>query len=716
MQCKICQQVARALNPTFGYRVPKFYDVNDNRFVRLSSWKELRENLDCPTCSRIAALFRTDLPQYGCDSIFEEYEYYLWDSSLFQSLRLRSESQSFWPNISIRPLAEGTFEHAGVVMARDWVDLERALSWVRSCDTTHDKCHRPFVSLDEPFVGRGMYSISVSRNCLVEAKVGEKYVTLSYVWGTTSGGLKCTKANLNSLRSDGSLSRKNIRQHLPDTIQRAMKFTLQLGFDLLWVDCFCIVQDDPVHTAAQINNMASIYSNSCLTLCTADGPDANSGLRGVPGCSQPRNIQQDILVFTDGLATSSWIRQIHGRSVYDERGWTFQEKILSRRVIAFTDHGLEWRCQETVAQEQHHHIRRVASTYSDLSIARRDTFWPCLKKWDNLVTSYLRHKLTYEEDICRAFSGISSALAGSMSEGFLFGLPQQFFDAALLWVPTEHLRPRKDTRNGVASYEFPSWSWVGWIGAIETQINAFGLGHERSNLVSDHKARQRDIFPQATWYKIKREMGQGTLVKIPNDYAKYQSEGLQGTVALPLGWSSHRDEDEGLFYYRYDKAPSSQTFWYPIPTVRSTQPVSEVRWSSTLFFMSSRSYLRMGSTLSREVQDGKTYPLYSLETEEGEWAGVVYVHCDPGNTKEQKVSCELVLMSGGFAFENGEEQRDWIPEWDSEERPRSGDAYCFYHCLWIERRGDISYRRGLARVPQVVWDTLSKDDVSIFLA
>lgn len=187
MQCKICQQVARALNPTFGYRVPKFYDVNDNRFVRLSSWKELRENLDCPTCSRIAALFRTDLPQYGCDSIFEEYEYYLWDSSLFQSLRLRSESQSFWPNISIRPLAEGTFEHAGVVMDRDWVDLERALSWVRSCDTTHDKCHRPFVSLDEPFVGRGMYLISVSRNCLVEAKVGEKYVTLSYVWGTTSG-------------------------------------------------------------------------------------------------------------------------------------------------------------------------------------------------------------------------------------------------------------------------------------------------------------------------------------------------------------------------------------------------------------------------------------------------------------------------------------------------------------------------------------------------
>ena len=380
MQCKVCQQVARALNPESGYRVPKFYDVNDNRFVRLSSWKELRENLDCPTCSRIAALFSTDLLKNGCDPTFEEYEFYLWDSNLSPSLRLQSESQSFWPIITICPLVEGTSEHVGVVMDRNWVDLERGLSWVRSCDTTHGKCHQPFVCLDESFFSRGIYFISVSRSCLVEAKGGEKYVTLSYVWGTTSGGLKCTKANLDSLRSNASLSQENTGQYLPGTIQRAMKFTLQLGFDLLWVDSLCIVQDDPFYTAAQINNMASIYSNSCLALCAADGLDANSGLRGVPECSQPRDIHQDILAFSDGLATSYWIRQMYGKSVYDERGWTFQEQILSRRVIAFTDHGLEWRCQETTAQEQHNHIGRVASTYIDLSIARVDTLWPCLKK------------------------------------------------------------------------------------------------------------------------------------------------------------------------------------------------------------------------------------------------------------------------------------------------------------------------------------------------
>ena len=602
-------------------------------------------------------------------------------------------------------------------MDRDWVDLKRALQWVRSCDTAHDKCHRPLIGLyDSAFEGR-MYLISISRSCLVEAKAGDAYVALSYVWGDTLGGLRCTKANLDSLQRDGSLCKRNTHEHIPGTVQRAMRFSLQLGFDLLWVDCLCIVQDDPVHSATQIGNMASIYSNSSLTLCAADGLSAVSGLRGVPGCSQPRNIPQEILSFTEGVAATIRIKYVEGGSVYDERGWTFQEKFISRRVIAFTEHGLEWRCQETVAEEQHNQIRKTIIGYEDL-IAREDTFWPCLKKWDNLVTSYLSRRLTYEEDILRAFSGVSSALADSMSEGFLFGLPQQFFDAALLWVPTEHLRRRKDDRSGVASHNFFSWSWAGWVGGIENQINAFGLGHVRSNLVMDYKARQRDIFPLVTWFKIKCEMGQGTLVRIPNDYASYMSDGLQGSVALPPGWSWHRDkEDDDLIYYTYDKAPSSQTFWYPLPVARSPKSVSGAEWDSTIFFISPRSYLTIRSPMPRYVQDDETtYPLYSLETVEGQWAGVIYVHYDPGNTTEQKVSCELVLISGGFAFEHDEDQRSWIPEWNFEKRSRSGDVYRFYHCLWIERRGDISYRRGLARVVQEVWDTLPNENVSIFLA
>ena len=91
--------------------------------------------------------------------------------------------------------------------------------------------------------------------------------------------------------------------------------------------------------------MASIYSNSYLTLCAADGVDAESGLLGIRQCSPPRNVQQEILVFADGPISSKWVTHAHSAvSVYDKRGWTFQEQVLSRRTLSFTGRGLLWRC------------------------------------------------------------------------------------------------------------------------------------------------------------------------------------------------------------------------------------------------------------------------------------------------------------------------------------------------------------------------------------
>ena len=344
----------------------------------------------------------------------------------------------------------------------------------------------------------------------------------------------------------------------------------------------------------------------------------------------------------------------------------------------------------------------------DLSIVRADTSWPCLKKWDNLVSSYLKRRLTYEEDILRAFSGILAALDGSM-EGFHFGLPQQFFDVALLWVPRERLTRREDPGNKVARSKLPSWSWAGWKGARENQVNGFGLGHERSSPEFDYKPRLRDIHPCVAWFKI--DMDTHEEAEIPNSYAKHQSEGLEATVLLPLGWSSHLNENGGRYYYKYDEAPSSQTFWYPIPIHPSVQPASKPQWGPILRFKTWRGYLQMGSAVSEQEGDN-TYPLHSLTTEEGKWAGVVYVHEHP----EGIDWCELVLISGGFARETeDDEQGSWIPEWICAERPRSGNHYLFYHVLWIEWQGDIAYRKGLGRIVQETWDDLSKDEVEIHL-
>lgn len=720
MECHLCQRIAKALHPRGGFRVPRYYNTDERRFVKLSSWKELRENESCSTCSSIADYFKKELKDNEPNNKAAESEFWLSDSwgGDHVQFELDSRDQNFDFHLTIYPLAKGYSNCVGVLMDQHWVDMKRVSEWIKCCDTTHGKCYCRISHSGEPFPSKHMYLIDLSQDCLIEADGGERYVALSYVWGAEQQPFRTSRANLTLLRSNGGLA--NIKEKLPGTVQRAMHFTSMLGLELLWVDILCIVVDDPIHTATQIDDMAAIYSNSYLTVCAADGIDSNSGLRGVPECLQPRDVKQNVLTFNNGAMTSSWVMHVMGEaSVYHKRAWTFQEDFLSGRRLFFCDRGLKWLCQELASEEQCLIAKKPGETYD--GVLRADVSWPSLKKWDNLVSEYLRRRLTYEADILRAFSGILRTLGRSMSGGFHFGMPEQFFDAALLWVPTETLTRREDLKNGNQKYEFPSWSWVGWKGEIESQVNAFGTQHERSTVYKHYNPRNRGIFPRVDYYKIEiGDKNEEHLVPISNDYAMYQREGLDGNLSLPLGWSSYRDEDDGLFYYRYDKAPT-HTFWYPIPTVQDTQPATRRQCDPCLLFIALRGYLEIVSPLRKEEQNGRNYPLYHLHTENQEWAGVIYVHQPLSLSSGQTHRCELIVISAGFASEvevhdtDLGEQVEWLPEFNFVGRPCSGDCYRFYHVLWIEREDGISYRKGLGRVAQEVWDDLLEDNVEILL-
>ena len=724
-QCQLCQRVARVLHPAYGYRVPRYYDSSGWRYIKLGLWEEILRNRTCSTCSRVAELFIIEFQRNGGDPRAAEYEFWVHDNAFTRViLKLKSESHRREHSFDIFPLARGISEPVGVLMDRCWIDSDWVLQWIKSCDTMHAECHCNISASSASFSQRDMYLISVSRKCLVKANSGEKYVALSYVWGASCSQFRTTKANLTFLQSEGSLDETRTRDHLPGSIKRAMHFTTLLDVDFLWVDCLCIVQDDPIHAASQINSMASIYSNSYLTLCAADGVDAESGLLGIRQCSPPRNVQQDVLAFADGPMSSKWVKFMPVKvSVYDERGWTFQEGVLSRRSLSFTETGLVWRCREVNAEEQRLEATPSAFNVLDGKIVRADTLWPCVRTLDSLVMPYLKRRLTYEEDILQAFSGILELFSSSMLGGFYFGLPQLFFDAALLWVPKENLTRCEGVKSGIVKNAFPSWSWAGWKGARRTQMHAFGLGHERSFAPFYYKPRMgdciRDINPCVTWFKIDRDTGEK--VRIPNDYSRFRDDGLNGTIKLPLGWSSHcveQDHEEGYqrYYYRYDKTPHSCTFWYPIPTLRGIQPASDRQWGPILYCKTLRGYLEMGIPVPQlGKHDSMIYPIYSLHTSEGTWAGIIYVHHSPESASERNQQCELVLISGGWAVEDDERQWPWFPEWDHAKRPRTGNLYHFYHVLWIEWQDNIAYRKGLGRIVKNIWDDLPKDEIELHL-
>lgn len=180
----------------------------------------------------------------------------------------------------------------------------------------------------------GARLIDVKSSSVIVAPPHEaRYVALSYVWGKTQQLL------LNSNTVERLTSRDGLSEDHSDiskTIIDAMKVTSLLGFSYLWIDALCIKQDDPNNKSCQIANMDRIYSCASLIIVSTD-PDPS---HGIPGFRQTsRSSKQAVCTFPEVQLVSALpvLSQALWSSVWDGRGWTLQEKVLSKRLLIFTE-------------------------------------------------------------------------------------------------------------------------------------------------------------------------------------------------------------------------------------------------------------------------------------------------------------------------------------------------------------------------------------------
>ncbi|GME23091.1 uncharacterized protein K452DRAFT_204684 [Neofusicoccum parvum] len=89
------------------------------------------------------------------------------------------------------------------------------------------------------------------------------YAALSYVWGSDPDNGKLKGHMVERLESPNSLD------DVPKTIEDALIICSELGYQYLWVDRLCIVQDDFEKKQGQINSMAQIFSSAAVTIVTA---------------------------------------------------------------------------------------------------------------------------------------------------------------------------------------------------------------------------------------------------------------------------------------------------------------------------------------------------------------------------------------------------------------------------------------------------------------
>lgn len=126
-------------------------------------------------------------------------------------------------------------------------------AWLNRCRCLHSSCGRR-KSTDTP---KGFRVIDCRKSPLeiIDRPWSERYVALSYVWGSSTNDW-------------------------PPTILDAVEVTKRLGERYLWVDRTCIDQSDEKVKMDLINKMDTIYEGAEFTIVCAAG-DATTGLPGV---------------------------------------------------------------------------------------------------------------------------------------------------------------------------------------------------------------------------------------------------------------------------------------------------------------------------------------------------------------------------------------------------------------------------------------------------
>ncbi|KAI0155972.1 heterokaryon incompatibility protein-domain-containing protein [Pestalotiopsis sp. NC0098] len=282
---------------------------------------------------------------------------------------------------------------------------------IRDCHQNHQECSKKTTKMPSQPIELNLIDCRTRR--LVARMSSETYVVLSYVWG----GVPRTSLNSESL---------------PRTLEDAIEVTLSLGFQYIWIDQFCVDQDNHDIKQKQIQTMGRVYEDAVVTLVAASGSDANHGLPGAP--SRPREFRPEIEL--DGLIISQKaapISYVVERSAWATRGWTFQEQFFSRRFLIFAPEEVSFECRRVQISSNWGTrsrgdnnvgtIIKPLPAWSKLfSTLHKNKEWSDAEKmtsrYDYFVDQYWTRRLSVEEDGINAFAAVLETLKIYWNEQF----------------------------------------------------------------------------------------------------------------------------------------------------------------------------------------------------------------------------------------------------------------------------------------------------------
>ncbi|KAF5674823.1 hypothetical protein FDENT_9917 [Fusarium denticulatum] len=592
----------------------------------------------------------------------------------------------------------------------------RIREWLDACNADHH--HHCAVSSDiDITTWRPTWLVDVVERRLVKATNKDRYLALSYVNGTQRNGAPMFTHLLQSNVEAFQDRLPNL--DMPQTYLDAMWLAKKLGIRHIWIDRICITQDNREEMDDHVKHMAYVFSNSYLTIVAATG-DVYTGLPSLDPKRSTRGLRTTGRTHQELVAASPWYT----------RGWTLVERIYSRRSVFFFEDSITWECHCEIWQGSPNSVMKklrggrqeCTGAVPDAAFAFQHPPWPDLDEYARYAMEYSARKLTLVDDTLPAFAGITHVLSRSFPGGFIYGMPIAFLDIALLWRPHASIRRRALSRPPF----LPSWSWMGWwFDNIPVDLTLWRAaadyveeartgkrGQETKRYRSAHPFR---IKPTVTWSLTDR----AATAPVMNTGLQYRD--LRGrrspSSELPPGWSRsgsyyvHDSDDSALFKYPIPVEDLPETGGYEPPVGEQAYPGPLLSFKTTTGFFE----VEFHTTLAHRDRTNPPLAVGTIWNKANRWAGQFRAHDAwlgiQSSNYDGEERLEFIAIStaterrGSHVFDNEK----------FEEHMDADEMIDFVNVLWIERIGDIAYRRGVGQILLKTWEAQAKDEVGILL-
>ena len=244
--------------------------------------------------------------------------------------------------------------------------------WVRRCQS-HPICQLNYSPspTEDSFRPTRLIAVGSSNEETVRLiddldSVGDvvEWVALSHCWGKTRMRKQLLNADLNAMKSSISIT------DLSKTFQDAIIITRGMEVPYIWIDSLCILQDSdgpgPEDWRKEANRMGLVYAHAVCVISATASADSEQGCfydkkspESLPKYILRTNIDSGgqtraLVVYLDepqDASLADLFRNHVEEAPLTTRGWTFQERVLAKRIVHFCNGFILFECNTVRASQ-----------------------------------------------------------------------------------------------------------------------------------------------------------------------------------------------------------------------------------------------------------------------------------------------------------------------------------------------------------------------------